>query len=186
MTLQDLGAIGEFLGLFAILITLFYLAKQTKQSVALSRGKETRTLIDQFNVYLRLMTAPAHLQPMRDALVSFRSMDADSQARAFVVLAQWVNFYEQCLYAFESGLLPEPVLDALRAYVVGILITPGGREFWEDFQHVFGSDVSAKLNELIEGGGALPPLITETYPWLRPNSGDGSGSGEIEPPGPAI
>ena len=65
MTLQDLGAIGEFLGLFAILITLFYLAKQTHQSVEVSRGRETRTLIDQFNVYLRLMTEPAHLAPVR-------------------------------------------------------------------------------------------------------------------------
>ena len=46
MSIQDLGAIGEFFGLFAILFTLFYLAKQTRLSVELSRGHETRAIID--------------------------------------------------------------------------------------------------------------------------------------------
>ena len=72
VSFQDLGAIGEFLGFFAVVITLFYLAKQTHQGVELNRGKETRVLINQFNVNLRLMTDPAYLTPTRKALVSYR------------------------------------------------------------------------------------------------------------------
>ena len=46
MSLQDLGNLGEFFGLFAILVTLFYLARQTRQSVELGRATEQRILID--------------------------------------------------------------------------------------------------------------------------------------------
>lgn len=166
MSIQDLGAIGEFFGLFAILFTLFYLAKQTRLSVELSRGRETRAIIDQFNEYLRRMTEPAHLEPMRKALHSFRTLTPDEQAVSFVIFVQWVNFYEQCLYAYQSGLLAEAVRDALRAYVVGFLITPGGAEFWEDYRHVFGRDVSTHLDELVKDSANHPSLITETYPWL--------------------
>lgn len=166
MTLQDLGAIGEFLGLFAILVTLFYLARQTRQNVDINRGKETRGLINQFNAYLRLMANPPYLGAMRSAMVSYRRMHADAQALAFVVLAQWVNFYEQLMYARQSGLIPEPVENAVRAYVVAFLITPGGKEFWEDFRHVFGVEVSSKLDDFI-ASGELPPPITETYRWLQ-------------------
>ncbi len=41
----------------------------------------------------RLMTDPAYLMPMRNALVSCRDLDAASQAHAFVIFVQWVNFY---------------------------------------------------------------------------------------------
>ncbi len=34
MTIQDLGALGEFLGSIAVLATLIYLALQTRQNTA--------------------------------------------------------------------------------------------------------------------------------------------------------
>ena len=170
MTLQDLGALGEFLGLFAILVTLFYLAKQTQQGVEIGRGKETRTLINQFNVYMRMMTEAPYIHDMRKAMESYRAMHPDEQARAFLILVQWVNFYEQTMYAKETGLVPQPVENAIRAYVIGFLITPGGAEFWEDFRHVFGVEVSSQLDAFI-AKEELPPPITDTYPWLRPLEG---------------
>ena len=57
------------------------------------------------------------------------------------------------------------MLDALRAYVVVFLITPGGREFWEDFRHVFGADVSGQLDEFIRDEGR---------PAAAPDRGDAS------------
>lgn len=168
MNWEAVGAVAESVGLITIIVTLFYLAKQTRLTVELTRGQETRSLINQFNTYLRLMTEPENLEPMREALVSYRSMGADGQARAFVIFVQWVNLYEQCLYALEAGLLQQAVLDALQAYVLGFLVTPGGREFWEDHRHVFGSEVSDRLDGLIRDSERLPPPITETYPWLLP------------------
>ena len=165
MTIQDLGAIGEFLGFFAVLLTLIYLAKQTHQNVQISRGRETRVIIDQFNAYLSKMTSPTYLIPMRRAMVSYRELDADSQAQAFVIFVQWVNFYEKMFYAHQSGLIPEPTLNAVRGWILSMLITPGGAEFWDDLKHVFGADVSSELDKFLQGGN-LPPPFTETYPWM--------------------
>jgi hypothetical protein len=171
LSLEDLGNLGEFLGLFAILITLVYLARQTRQSVDITKGTEQRTLIDQFNVYLRVMTEPQNLEAIRDALVSYRKLDANAQARAFGLLAQWVNHYEQSRYAFQSGLLPAAVLNAFENFTLAFLVTPGGEEFWQDYRHVFGRDVGGRLDELISDPARRPPPITETYPWLRSTQG---------------
>ena len=166
MTIQDLGALAEFLGLFGILATLFYLARQTRLSVELSRGAETRVLIDTLNVYFRQMTEPRHLEAIRSALVSYRTMDPNRQALACVIFVQWVNFYEQCMYAHDSGLLPETSLNAVRNFTAAFLVTPGGAEFWADLSHIFGGDVTARLNEVLSTPSELPPPITSTYPWL--------------------
>ena len=166
MSIQDIGAVGEFLGLFAILITLFYLAKQTRQSVELSRGKETRALVDTFNEHVRRMTEPENLRATRKALVSYRAIDSDLQARAYVILTQWVNFYEQCSFAFDAGLLPSASLAAIENYTIGFLITAGGAEYWEDFRNTFGADVSRRLDRILSGSAPLPEPITSTYPWL--------------------
>jgi hypothetical protein len=86
LTLQDLGALAEFLGIFAILVTLFYLARQTRQSVEIGLATEQRILIEQFNASLRLMVEVDNLEAMRAALISYRGMDANTQARAFILL----------------------------------------------------------------------------------------------------
>jgi hypothetical protein len=68
MTLQELGSIGEFLGFLAILVTLFYLAKQNRQSITLSRASEQRILIDQGNTYFGRMVEHKNLSTVRKIL----------------------------------------------------------------------------------------------------------------------
>jgi hypothetical protein len=166
MTIQDLGAIGEFLGLFVILLTLFYLARQTHQNVELNRAREQRTIIDQFNSYVRVMTDPDTLDAIRKGLDSYKSLDPNTQAIAWRTFAQWVNFYEQCDYTFQGGLLPKAILDAVEAFVLAILVTPGGLEYWELHGNSHGADVHEKLSRLLYDTDNLPDPVTETYRWL--------------------
>ena len=166
MNIQDLGAIGEFLGFLAVLVTLFYIAVQTRQNVKINEAKEQRALIDQLNHYFRVMIQPDNLQAVRRALQSYRRLDSDDQARSCVLLAQWVNHFEQARYSHQAGLLPAPVLIAFQNFTLGFLVTPGGKEFWEDMKNVFGSDVRDCIDSLLADEANHPPKITDTYAWL--------------------
>ena len=169
MTIQDLGAIGEFLGLFVVLVTLFYIARQTSQNVALNRAKEQRTLINQFNEYVRIMTEADTLHAFRKGLDSYRSLSKDDQAIAWRTFAQWVNFYEQCFYAHEEELLPTAILEALEQFVLAIFITPGGDEYWQDHGNTHGVDIYTRLSSLLSDKENLPESVTTTYKWLSAN-----------------
>ena len=89
MTLQELGSIGEFLGFLAILVTLFYLAKQNRQAITLTKASEQRILIDQGNVYfermlegqLERLTEQVAAERKRAAALSF-ALDKASVAAA--------------------------------------------------------------------------------------------------------
>lgn len=86
-----------------------------------------------------------------------------------VLMAQWINHYEQSLYSFESDLLPQAVLTAFENFTLAFLNTPGGSEFWEDMGHVFGADVGQRIDSLLADATRQPLPITETYPWFRAN-----------------
>ena len=166
MNWEALGAIGEVLGAAVVVATLFYLARQTKLSVELNKVAEQRTLIDQCNAYFRITIEPENLVAIRKALSSYRSLNRDEQARAFTVLCQWITHYEKCIYAHETGMLPTPVMVAFRDFSVSFLVTPGGREFWEDMGPVFGQDLQDNVNEILLSP-ERPAPATEAFHWLR-------------------
>ena len=166
MNWEAVGAIGEVLGAAVVVATLFYLARQTKLSVELSKVSEQRDLIDQCNAYFRITTEPGNLVAIRKAFSSYRSLSRDEQAEAFVVFCQWVTHYEKCIYAHEAGMLPTPVMVAFRNFAVSFLVTPGGKEFWEDMAPIFGQDLQDNVNEVLLSP-ERPAPATETFHWLR-------------------
>jgi hypothetical protein len=50
MTIGELGALGEFLGFFAVLATLMYLAVQTKQAREVATSQAARNVVVDFQV----------------------------------------------------------------------------------------------------------------------------------------
>ena len=172
MTIQDLGAIGEFFGLFAILITLFYLARQNSQNAEIGRATEQRTIIDQFNVYYRIMTESSKLPIVRNGLASYKKLNPDDQAFVYGIFAQWINYYEQCKYSYDGGLFPKAALDAIGAWVISFLLTPGGREYWEFYSTSFGIDVRNAINEILADTNNLPDPITTIYSFLALDNTD--------------
>jgi len=170
MNWEVIGAVGEIIGAAAVVATLFYLARQTHQNVELERAKQQRVIIDQFNEYVKNMTEPGNLVAIRKGFVSLTSLNADDQAAAWRNYVQWVNYYEQMNYSYEGGLVPKAILDAVGGWVLAMLITPGGSEYWANHGDSHGIDVQKKLGEMLNDTNNLPPPITQMYPWLDSNA----------------
>ena len=165
MTIQELGSISEFFGFLAILATLFYLAKQTKQSIEINKATEQRCLIDQSMTYFEVIIQPENLSTIRNALVSYNCLNSDDKGKTWVVLSQWITQYEKCMYAQKAGIIPTPVLIAYQNLAIGFLVTSGGREFWGEMGKVFGQDLQNSINEILDSDDKPPP-ITESFSWL--------------------
>jgi hypothetical protein len=48
MSIGELGALGEFLGFFAVLATLLYLSMQTRQAKEVALGQAARSVVSDF------------------------------------------------------------------------------------------------------------------------------------------
>lgn len=167
MTLQELGSIGEFLGFLAILVTLFYLARQNRQAITLTKASEQRILIDQGNTYFERMLEEKNLPVVRKALKSYRSLSNDEKAIATPIFVRTVNQYEQCLNAYEAGTLPTDVLEASKNFCISILVTAGGTEYWTDLgAKVHGANVCTRISETLESE-ELPSPITSSFTFFE-------------------
>ena len=70
---------------------------------------------------------------------------------------------------FKVGSLPEYELMALRKFLIELLMSPGGRQWWETFKHIPPPHLVSYLDEEVEKAeGVIMPAV-ETYPWLRPD-----------------
>ena len=143
-TIQELGAIGEFVGAIAVVATLFYLTIQVRQNKrstdANTRSITARASWDAGMVFAlrneRISRDPefaALLQRATDPAADIEDFDAAERAQImFDTLSTLLSFQAQ-YFLWREGSLPDDVWEQARVWVAGYtersIITP----FWEQF-----------------------------------------------------
>ena len=104
LTIQDLGALGEFLGSIAVLATLVYLTLQTRQNtMAISAQLEAATLGANQDLFLSVATSTEFQEAMAED--STIDMTTNQMTRAFV----WTSILTSMqwhVHQGRRGLLP--------------------------------------------------------------------------------
>ncbi len=104
LTIQDLGALGEFFGSIAVLVTLVYLALQTRQNtMAISAQLEAAALGANQDMYLSIATS----NELEEALADDRTTDmTTNQWRRAVLFGSLLNSMQWHIHQSRRGLLP--------------------------------------------------------------------------------
>ena len=101
---DTIGAIGEILGAFAVLVTVIYLSRQVKHSNDLSRFNTVRDLMDKFdNLNGRVVEDSA----LRSALMKEGPLSAEEEEQVYTFANMFCNTWLSCEYAFNNGLIDE-------------------------------------------------------------------------------
>ena len=152
LTMDDLGAIGDFVSGIAVVISLLYLAQQLRQA---NRAHEASTTNAVTSFFAGLLVQIGTNRDVCEAIVrQAQGEPLDAVARvqlSFVLRGQLVafeNYYKQ----FGLGFMDRAGWDSRRSIVVEILSTPGARAMWEATlereQHPgFAREISAALAE---------------------------------------
>ncbi len=126
MTIAELGSIGEFVGSFAVLATLIYLATQIKhsQKFAMAQAFQARTDLSvqlgghflQLDSDLLAKVIPTDLAsgPFIDA-AKIDDLTREEQARLRVAVSGLVSVSDNSLYQIELGLIPGAHLQSAAA-----------------------------------------------------------------------
>jgi len=147
LTIQDLGALGELLGSVAVLVTLVYLALQTRQNtMAISAQLDAARLEAVMNHSLNLSNS-AELQ---DALIEDRG--DDSSRTGFILAGHWnalLNMHHWMFVQSGRGVLPTFNRVAIEGNLRrNFRMQPGFSRWWDGLgRTTFPSDFVAFVEE---------------------------------------
>ena len=133
MNWEAASAVAEILGLIAVVVSLLYLAFQVRQNtIQLKQDnmlKNVRGTLDTNWYYHR---DPAAFEVFRKGVKSFDAMAPQDQAHFHSIVVD-LAFYLQMVWSLaQHGLVDESAVKINERFLAAVLITPGGRE-WFDY-----------------------------------------------------
>jgi hypothetical protein len=132
MTLQDLGNLGEFIGAFAVIASLIYVAMQLRQNTQSLRTSSFQAAMQSASQDTRLLTQNAEVAALYlRGLESFSSLDPVERIRFQSLMLNTVWSFEITLSLHEEGVCADTRLAAHLQHVLSDLASPGGSEWWE-------------------------------------------------------
>ncbi len=165
LTIQDLGALGELLGSIAVLVTLIYLAFQTRQNtMAIGAQVDAAAIHGVHTHFLTLATSTELQEALNEDRVNPREVNELRRLQFWT--SQFVTFQWQVAQA-QRGLLPffnEPaVAAAVRGHFSSFRSFEG---WWERAKENYGPEFVGWVEELLayHAQGQIRPLVDRVFP----------------------
>ena len=168
MNWDALGAIGELLGSVLVLITLIYLAIQTRSINKQAKAEARYAFVDAVaEINMSIAANSANSSVWRRGLTSADELDPDEQMQFFMFMGQYANLWSVMHQLHLDGVLPDTQWIIVRNDIRGILGSAGGRAFWtgggsEAFDSAFSSFVTNELDDAAQSYDMLDLIKTPT------------------------
>ncbi len=121
MTIMELGALGEFLGSFLVLVTLVYLAVQIRQGIAHARFTTTHAIIGTGHSMWVAVARSPELAAVMTKLENGEPLVGPEPAQAYAFATHLMIFYINAQSALQEGLIPHRYLPTYQADLRRIL-----------------------------------------------------------------
>lgn len=168
MSLAQLGSLGEFLGFFAVLATLIYLALQTKQARQVATSQAVRNVMIDFQVIWSTLGENAQ----KTEIIRFAINDWDSISKNEQLIAH--SFFINLLTHLTSAIEQEDKLPELKENIagweeniLGLLQCEGGRKWYESCSYLFLPILRDRIDARLSNPASLPPAWTSTMSWWK-------------------
>jgi len=132
MSLDTVALIAQLISSIVIVLTLLYLAKQTRQTnVALLANSRQTTMTTDVDFLLRMMAYPeVNWQPHEGDV---QEMPADRVAASRATVA-FIRIREFAWFQYQSGILDEAAWRSIMAPTSRVLSSEIGGETWDTFR----------------------------------------------------
>ena len=165
MDIMELGAIGELVGGVAVVATLVYLAVQVRQGNRQASRDATALARDAFPGRLcALGESNEQAEILRSGLGSFHALTPAEALRFNSMLLGLFAAFGGVFDNHVAGLIPEDEFEATEGIMARFILTPGGREWWEQVKSTYPT----RLVDAIDHAASRERLepITSSWPFL--------------------
>ena len=146
MTLQDLGSIGEFVGAFAVVLSMLYLAVQIRQNTAELKRSAFRDVHTTYSELRRLAIESPEISRLHfTALNDPESLSVQDTYRLeqFLTELGWAS--DQLLVVIETRLFPAKTWPLSLEFFVDHLESQAGQAWWNRTQEVYSSKLAREV-----------------------------------------
>ena len=152
MNWEMIGATGEWAGALAVVVTLFYLARQIRTSTNQATADAESAIQREFIALQDGLTDPNTSSVMRRGFYSFSSLSEKDKYFFHAKLSTFINFFEGVLRREEKGLTSRTIVQTYGNVLVALVGTPGGREFWSIASGTFHELSTNYINKHLDSG----------------------------------
>ncbi len=169
MNIETLGSLGEFIGSIAVLVTLIYLAIQTRQSVKASQQKSHSDILARRQQLFRLLTEDREFIEIWGKGCTRQPLDAIDAQRFTTFAVSFASHVQDAYVQHRAGLISEEIWEAELSLLAPTFTQPGFRDWWEHGQQFLTSEFVAVVEEAKETNLVL--YDPQTQKWGRPTDG---------------
>ena len=146
-TIQDLGAIGEFVGAFDVVVTLIYLTLQVRQSTAQARLTAIQAVNASNDSAFNPIYIPENARVWTQGQEDPDALDPGEWRIFGLLMTRLIASFDTTTYQFEHGAYDSELYEGLPAFYGSMVSTPGGRKWYEANRYVFSTAVQQRLEE---------------------------------------
>jgi hypothetical protein len=162
-TIQDFGALGEFIGGIVVIVTVIYLALQLRTSNSQAEAATELAWTQGLNEIWDRWSRPETIDALRNGFDDFNTLDKNQQVIFQMQVGSLVNHLETAQSLAGRGLLPASYGQVTEDLMVMVLATKGGLQYWE-------ADSKATPNgeerlHMVKAPKRPTPLWSELFPW---------------------
>lgn len=169
MNWEAISGVSQILGSIVVMISLIYLALQIRQSNRHAQASSEATWMDGWNHVLNGWVADEQtMDALRAGFQDFDGLPRTQQAIFHMRVGTMVNHWVLAGQLAKKDLLSKDVYQACTDFVVAVLATPGGQQYWA--RDADATPNGRELLELVKSGGSRLPPLTQMLPWWGPEA----------------
>lgn len=163
MTPETISLIVQIIGVMLVPASLIFVGMQMRQTHAIERANAQRDLLRQCQEWLNLLNeVPGMFDDVRDCLHDYRGQDAFKRHSFFAWAFDFLFVCEQAMYQRNEKLISQVPFDGMVTAMLSVIVTPGGRQWWEEAKVLVGREISELMSDRLAADEArLPP------PWYE-------------------
>jgi hypothetical protein len=141
MNLNDLANLGQVVGALAVVISLFYVARQIRQNTNAVRSVTSQSVHEHFASWYHLLASDAALaQLVIDALKDYTTLAEKDKARFVAIFMAFLSYSQNAFLKWRQGLLEPSLWLGWELLIMNLAGAPSGRAFWKERAYLFGEN----------------------------------------------
>jgi hypothetical protein len=151
MNWDAIGATAEIAGVFAVVVSVLYLAKQVKIGNDLNRTHTFRDIMYGMTAHINLMFGQENIELMIKGLKNYESLPAEEKLRFEHLVAGLFQYAEDSWNSSRVGLLGPETIDNWSWFLkTKIFPYEGALEWWAEYKPAYALEFQSWIDSVVQ------------------------------------
>ena len=149
MNVQDWGAIGEAIGGIAIIVSLFYVGVQIRQSTKANRAATTQAFMDSFNHPSEHLIGNDFVKVYSRGIDGLGQLEGSERIQFTVWCMNVSRLWESYYFQWKSGDFDSHIWKGFETQLSDLYSYQGVRDFWGFRKHHFSDEFQEFVSRMV-------------------------------------